>query len=542
MNFVEFAYKMKDMASGPLGKIAGAFDAADESAQRATRSASMFEKLSAGAFGINNIIGVVQSAVSAVQQFTDANQAQQEAEAKLAQVMRNTMDASDAEIQSIKDLTAAQQALGIVGDEVQLAGAQELGTYLEQTDSLKALIPVMNDMVAQQYGFNATQESAVNIATMMGKVMEGQVGALSRYGYSFTEAQEQILKYGTEAEKVATLSEVISESVGGMNEHLAQTPEGQMKQLSNTLGDMKEQIGSSIMILADAFMPALKGAASVFEGLVNVVHGFAEFISNNIPLVLGFAGAITALTIATNGATIAAKAAQIATAAWSAAQAILNAIMTANPIGLIIAAVAILIGLVVTIIKKWDEWGAAVSLFLGPIGLVISMVKSFKANWDSVVNAFKTDGIIGGLKRIGQVMLDAFLAPVQSLLELLAKIPGMERLAKGGADKIANLRKSMNTLPAKQEEKTTPSATAADSPTNKKLNEIAKNTKDNKQSGKAASSGVASAGPKVVNIHVQKFFDNINFNTTSLQESSSKIEETVLEVLSRVLVQGASAT
>ena len=156
--------------------------------------------------------------------------------------MRNTMDASDEQIESIKKLTAAQQALGVIGDEVQLAGAQELGTYLEKTESLQKLIPVMNDMVAQQYGYNATQESAVNIATMMGKVMDGQVGALSRYGYKFDEAQEKILKYGTEAEKVATLTEVISESVGGMNAALAQTDEGIMKQQADRIGDIQERI------------------------------------------------------------------------------------------------------------------------------------------------------------------------------------------------------------------------------------------------------------------------------------------------------------
>ena len=100
----------------------------------------------------------------------------------------------------------------------------------------------MNDMVAQQYGYNATQESAVNIATMMGKVMDGQVGALSRYGYKFDEAQEKILKYGTEAEKVATLTEVISESVGGMNAALAQTDEGIMKQQADRIGDIQERI------------------------------------------------------------------------------------------------------------------------------------------------------------------------------------------------------------------------------------------------------------------------------------------------------------
>lgn len=135
---------------------------------------------------------------------------QVEAETKLATAMRNTMGATDSEIQSIKDLCSAQQQLGIIGDEVQLAGAQELSTYLGLSSSLETLIPVMNDMVAQQYGFNATQESAVNIATMMGKVMEGQTGALSRYGYSFTEAQEQILKFGTESEKAATLAQRVN--------------------------------------------------------------------------------------------------------------------------------------------------------------------------------------------------------------------------------------------------------------------------------------------------------------------------------------------
>ena len=132
---------------------------------------------------------------------------QVEAETKLQTVMRNTMNATDDEVQSIKDLCSAQQELGVIGDEVQLAGVQELATYASKKSSLETLIPVMNDMIAQQYGFNATQESAVNIATMMGKVFAGQTSALSRYGYTFSEAQEQILKFGTEEEKAATLAE-----------------------------------------------------------------------------------------------------------------------------------------------------------------------------------------------------------------------------------------------------------------------------------------------------------------------------------------------
>ena len=539
-NVVDFAMRMKDMLSGPLRNMAGAFDKVSDEATNAANKVSLFEKMSMGAFGINNIIGTMQTVVGKLKEFTDENQMAREAEAKLGQVMRNTMSASEQEIQSIIDLAAATEKLGVVEGDVQIAGAQELGTYLEKSSSLKKLMPVMNDMIAQQYGYNATQESAVSIATMMGKVMEGQVGALSRYGYKFDEAQEKILKFGTEEERAATLAEVISESVGGMNMALGETPEGEMKQLSAELGEVRENIGASIVTFTQAFMPAIRGAVSIIGGFASGLQSIAEWMQRNMPIVVGFASAIGVLTVAINGATIAARAAQIATAAWSAAQAVLNAIMTANPIGLIIAACAALIGIVVQVIRKWDEWGAAFSLILGPLGLLISMVQSFRRNWDSVVKAFKTDGILGGLKRIGQVMLDAVLAPIQQLLELLSNIPGLGHLAGKGAQKIASLRASMNTLPTKGVEGET--TDPEDQTTHNILEEIASNTATNNAAGTATSEAVTSSGPKQITINVQKFFDSIQFSTTNLNESTAQIEEAVLECLSRVLVQGAATS
>jgi len=192
---------------------------------------------------------------------------QESNEQKLALTMRNSMDASDAQIKSIKELCSAQQELGVIGDEVQLAGAQELATYLGLTSSLETLIPVLNDMNAQQYGLNATTESSVTIATMLGKVMNGQVGALSRYGYSFDEAQEKILKFGTEEERAAVLADVVSASVGGMNEALAQTDSGKQKQLENTLGDIKEQLGG----LVQGAQPFITIAANTAIALGSVV-------------------------------------------------------------------------------------------------------------------------------------------------------------------------------------------------------------------------------------------------------------------------------
>ena len=195
-----------------------------QSAEEAEKLQSKAIKFAALATGIDSVNATLSNLQGVFKELTGLYSNQIEAETKLATNMRNSMDAREEDIKSIKDLCSAQQKLGVIGDEVQLAGAQEMATYLGEKESLEQLIPVMNDMIAQQYGLNATQDSAVNIATMLGKVMDGQVGALSRYGYSFDEVQEKILKYGTEAERAAVLTEVVESAVGGMNEALAQTP------------------------------------------------------------------------------------------------------------------------------------------------------------------------------------------------------------------------------------------------------------------------------------------------------------------------------
>lgn len=502
---VDYVMKMQDLMSGPLGRIAKSYTKVSDNAQRASDTSSRFAKLAAGAFNINNIVGLVSNAVGAMKQYTDANRAQVEAEARLAQVMRNTMDASDDEIQSIKDLASAQQQLGIVGDEIQLAGAQELGTYLEKSDTLKQLIPVMNDMVAQQYGFNATQEAAVNIATMMGKVMDGQVGALSRYGYKFSEAQEQILKFGTEEQRAATLAEVISESVGGMNEALAQTPEGRVKQLSNTLGDMKEQVGAQFTKLGAALVP-------VAEKLVQPLSAGLSKASDLVDWLIAKFGSIRPQIL------------QISRPVLSLTRTVRNSLGGLS-------------GYLIPVAELFEQriYPLAVQLWTGITGIVGDLTK-FVSSSELLKDIFAFIGhIIGG---IGD-MLRGLVSAVQWLWNnvIMPLLNGIEKAYRWikGSDMQGGSNKPIDTvtgaaIPVAME----------NAGTNSKLQQIADNTKRNADVGTTTAKAVASSGPKVVNINVQKFFDNIQFTTNNLQESTARIEETVLEVLSRVLVQGAA--
>ena len=230
-----------------------------------------------GAAGIAvSLAGIVSAAKNAAAAFNEV----QENNAALAQVMKNTMGATKEQWRSVLDLADAQQRLGVIDAEVTKAGAVELATYLGLSDSLETLIPVMNDMLAQQYGMAASSENAANIATMLGKVMNGQTGALSRYGYSFTTAQEAILKYGDEAQRAAVLAQVVEESVGGMNQALAQTPAGRLQQVKFALGDIQEQFGKAVMTIATAFLPLLNTVAAALQRIAAWAGRVAQAIAN----------------------------------------------------------------------------------------------------------------------------------------------------------------------------------------------------------------------------------------------------------------------
>ena len=285
----------------------------------------------------------------AMQGLADAYAVQEVAETKLSTVMQQRMGATEAEIQSIKDLAAAQQEIGVIGDEVQLSGAQQIATFLTEKDSLEALVPAMNNLLAQQKGLNATTGDAVQVGNLMGKAMMGQVDALKRVGITFTEAEANVMKYGTEQERAAMLAQIITNNVGEMNAQLAQTESGKQQQLANAIGDVKEQIGG----LVNGALPFVTIAAQSTAALASIttlITGVKTLSAVMYANAKAFAVS-TAAYIKNKAATLATAAAQgvvkAATLAWTGVQKVLNMVLTANPIGLVIAAIGALVTAVI---------------------------------------------------------------------------------------------------------------------------------------------------------------------------------------------------
>ena len=409
------------------------------------RAQEIFSRWASISLGIDSILNIVNKATSAISVLTEANKAQQEVEAKLSQAMRNTMGASNKQIESIKALTSAQQQLGVIGDEVQLAGAQELSTYLTKTDSLKKLLPAMNDMLAQQYGLNASQESAVTIASMMGKVMAGQVGALSRYGYTFDKNQEKILKFGTETQKAAVLTDVITSAVGGMNEKLAQTPEGKIQQQANAWGDIKERLGNLVVQIQVQFIPIINKIIERSNAIIDTVKNTVSFITNNMPLILGAGGAIGILvaTQRINTSLIAMRTALgISGAGWitmaamakAACRSISTAIMNIPIIGWIAAGITVVIAVVQQLWNKCEGFRAFVMGVWEIIKSLFSYIgkhflEVFNSVWGKIKNIISwVKGILtkagAWFKRVMQPLKDWFSGLWDTIKNIFSRILG----------------------------------------------------------------------------------------------------------------------
>jgi len=219
----------------------------------------------------------------------------------------------------------------------------------------------------------------------------------------------------------------------------AQLAENNMKALTITIGTtlipMVNKAVKKIMPLVESFMEWAKNNPKLLATIVSVTAAIAALAL----VVSGVATVVSVVTGVMATYSLVTKAVTAATWLWNKAQVALNFVMSLNPVALTVIAITALLAIVTLIIVKYNEWGAALSFVLGPLGLIINLIQSFRRNWDMVVESFREGGILSGMKAIGKVLIDSLLMPLQQLLEIVGNIPGMD-IATKGAEAIQRMR------------------------------------------------------------------------------------------------------
>lgn len=440
---------LKDQFTSPLKKATANAKATERSFKMGMRNIkkSVSGMVKTGVKGIAVATGVNLAATGIfIKQSVDAYKEAQLQVTKMESVLKNTKGINKEQINDLKAYTSVLQAKGVVEDDVLKAGITSAGVFGLQADTIKKLLPGMADLAVKEKGINVTSEDMANYGKLLGKAMSGQTGALKKAGIVLDKHQEQIMKTGTETQKAALLADLLKKKVGGVNEAMAQTDQGRIQQLKNDFGDFQEEIGAVVLPVMAEFsswfmsqLPSIreqfqqlidKGKAFVtenqpqFEQIKETIFGLGKvtietvgFIITNFdkiaPIVATVVGAFatykTAMaiqktyTMAMTTAEVV-KNAVLASGATTVnaitiAQWAWNAAMSANPIAIVIIAVAALIAIGIALYKNWDTVKAgATALWNSLMNFLKPAIDVVKGAFDSLMGGI--NAVIGGFNRV----------------------------------------------------------------------------------------------------------------------------------------------
>lgn len=281
---------------------------------------------------------------------------------------------------------AIQDKTGADADDIASSQAV-LARYKLTGDQIADMTPLLVDYAAR------TGKDLPAAGSTLGKALAGNTRAMKELGIEFKDT-------GDPARNFEQIMKGLKEKVGGFAEGEAQTLDGKLKSLSTKFGDVQEEVG-------EALVPALTALADAAAKTVDFISQNTDVLGPLAVVVGVAAAAYVALTVAgaAHAAYMAASAA--ATGGLTVAQWALNAALTANPIGLVVVAIAALVAGLVIAYQRSETFRAAVDGAFKAVGAAGRWLwnNALAPALRAIVNGFAwvTDGIAGMLEALGNV-------------------------------------------------------------------------------------------------------------------------------------------
>ena len=386
-------------------------------------------------------------------------------------------------------------------------------------------------------------------------------------GKTYAELQDMMSKGEIGFDAVAAaINHATSEggAFAGMSDKLSQTVSGKFSTLVGNVQqaavDMFNEIKPIVNDIMDLFLAIVPPIASVIRGIFSIIAGVIGFIVN-WRTELGLLAAVVAVgTIAFNAHTIAIGAmaavqgvVTLATKAWTAAQWLLNAALSANPIGIVITVIAALVAAVVYCWNKFAGFRAFILTMWNTMKGFGNIIKEY------VIDRLKT--LLSGIGKIGEAFAKLFngdfngawssavngVKDISGITSAEKALKSTKQLAGGVA---AEYDKNYRIESQKQQEKDTKKEAAISTPGTKgSSEEVVFNAASGGKSGKGGKGGkgnktaeaLATGGTRNTSItmNIGKFFDNI-YVTMADRTDTAELERIVLQSMNRALAIATS--
>lgn len=323
-----------------------------------------------------------------------AAMADQAGQAKLAKSLKNTTGATAAQVKAAEAwITVQGKTKGIADDELRPA-LQSLATATGDVDKAQKLAALAMDISASR---------GVPVATAADAIAKAYSGQTLALGKMVPGMDRTILKSGDFAKVQGEVARI----VGGQAAVAADTAAGKQAKLTVAISETTEGIGA-------ALLPA-------FSALLGILQPVAEWLQTNAdklgPLfiaTMAFAGAVVAVNTGMKVWTALTKAWKVVQLVATAVQWLWNAAMAANPVGLIIIAIVLLVAAIVVMWKKFAWFRDIIKGLLGGIakafkwyfglvkGYIQIVIDAVTWVWDKLkgVGSFIAGLFGGGTKKV----------------------------------------------------------------------------------------------------------------------------------------------
>jgi len=305
--------------------------------------------------------------------------------------------------------------------------AQAFSQIRASMSSLMTPTAEMTELIkASEYESGEAMLQALGFAGTLDTLTKAAKGDKEVIGKAFSSIEALGLVYGITGDNakgaVADI-DAVGDSAGSTADALVEMEKTTARQFAK----LEAQVKDTAMILGNTLMPALIKLLEMVTPIIEKISAWVEKHPKLTAGILATVGAIGGIMVIAGPLLNALKLIAVATKVAAAAQWLMNIAMSANPIGLIIIAVAALIAGIILLVKNWDWvkdkflqiWGAIGSFFTSikdKMGLDMSALgEGIRNIWEGIVGFFQA--IPSKIKQAFSTLKDIMLAPFRFAID-----------------------------------------------------------------------------------------------------------------------------
>lgn len=421
-----------------------------------------------------------------------------QAQAQVAAGLESTGHAAGLTAKDLDELAKQASASSLYGRAALTSMQSVLLTFPSIT---KATFPQATEAImnmSTRLG-NDLNSSAIQVGKALQDPIKG-ITALRRVGVNFNEAQTEMVKKmvltGHTAQAQAYILKELQTEFGGSAKAAFEADPSARFNKAMKAGTMT--MGEAAMAIKEELQPALLKLAQGFITVAGWVKDSVHWMGEHKDIVVGIAAALGIMagyyTIVT-----------VATTVWTTAQWLLNTALTANPIGLVVAAIGVLVG---AIVYAWNHFVGFRAVVMGLWGVLKEFASIVTDVFLGVgktihgVTTFNIDEIKSGATQAASAMYDAGTrigsAYKQGHDAVMADFAKEQSAGKAGAVTV----KAKGTAPSQAE---TPKDISPKGATGQKVTTI--------------------------NVTIGNLIEKFSVQTTTISEGAGKVRELVAQAL-----------